>query len=196
METLGKISSSEGQVFEVCTGISPALIDRLIHASWQEDEALIKFTGDPKRFADRRATEQWLHEEGRKTYTLTPEADINTLAWFAWLRADPKIHIPDSSTDGELLEKYRATEGDGTHTVAARLYGDFRGKKLATPFMCMVHQDYMSRTKGAVSGIIADIHQDNIASQKLFQRLGYQLLWPKWDRTLWILDAAHMGNIQ
>jgi hypothetical protein len=60
--------------------------------------------------------------------------------------------------------------------VAARIYGKYRGLKLATPFMSLAHQDYMKQIQSDVAFILADIHADNIPSQTLFQRLGYSLL--------------------
>ena len=53
MEALETLTSHDGGKFVVYSGISDPLIDQLIIASGQNDEALKKFTGDPQRFSKK-----------------------------------------------------------------------------------------------------------------------------------------------
>ena len=69
------------------------------------DEQVIKFTSDPKRFKDRESFEVWL-KKGRKMYVMVDDNDkLCGITWFG-------------------------PEGDG-FTLAIRIYEQARGKGLA-----------------------------------------------------------------
>jgi len=75
-----------------------------------------------------------------------------------------------------LLREYLATDGKGNYTVAARMYGEYRGKRLATPFLEVTHREFViSIGEDRIASIVALIHEENIPSQRLFAKLGYQL---------------------
>ena len=80
MDILESLTSQDGGDFFMRSGISDPLIEQLVIASSQDDEALKKFTGDPKRFSDIEKVRLWLQEEGRRVYTLTPADDKEILA--------------------------------------------------------------------------------------------------------------------
>ncbi len=191
MKPFETILSSEGGMFAVHTGISEILLEQLVAASTVDDEALRKFTDDPVRFSNQEKARKWLQGE-RRVYTLTPKDHPDRLAGFGWFREDQVLHIPHVIENKTLLEEYQSTQGKGVYTIAARMYGEYRGQRLATPFMESIHREYLSHLGDIVVSIIAIIHEENLPSQKLFARLGYQLSGTQKNRTFWILNRENL----
>ncbi len=191
MELFETILSSEGDIFAVHTGISEILLEQLVAASTADDEALQKFTDDPVRFSHQEKAKKWLQGK-RRVYTLTPKDHPDRLAGFGWFRDDKMLHIPDIVENTTLLEEYQSTQGKWVSTVAARMYGEYRGQRLATPFMESAHREYSAHIGGNINSIIALIHAENLPSQKLFARLWYQLAWTQKNRTFWILNHTNL----
>jgi hypothetical protein len=144
MYSIGEITSSKEESFTVHSGISDPLLDQLVAFSTSDDPDLRAFTSDAKRFISSENTKKWVQASTRKIYTLTPESNIHSLAGFGWFREDKDFHYPDTIVDRELLRQYEQVSSSHTrHTVAARIYGKYRGLKLATPFMQLAQKDYM-----------------------------------------------------
>lgn len=143
MHPIGEITSSGDDTFIVHAGISDPLLEQLVAFSTSNDPDLRSFTHDATRFLTREDTQKWAQDTTRKIYTLTPETNTQSLAGFGWFREDKNFHYPDTVVDRELLRQYEQVSSTQTrHTVAARIYGEYRGLKLATPFMQLAQKDY------------------------------------------------------
>lgn len=183
LEDLKRVHSFENIVFwetlyieniwenELHLGISEKHLDNIIsYTQDDEDTALQKNTSDRKRFASRSNIQKWYQDNGRRIFTLiSPNGE---LLWITYFR--PSL-APD------IIEKYDtilcATLKHSSHksTGGIRLYPLARGKGLAKDFLSVSERVYRSEFPDTV--ICVDIEEENIASQKTFEKCGYQLIW-------------------
>ena len=155
--------------FEIYYGISGKHVDELINFSQDlKDTSLQENTGDLKRFTCIEGSKKWYNDaEDRHVFTLVSHCWKLAGLWWArpcsvpdiWEVLSHKAHDVLMSNTGNL------------HTGGVRIYPDFRGKRIATPFVNKCSLYYSDIFPKHV--MCVDVHEENIPMQKWFQRSGY-----------------------
>lgn len=136
--------------------LSPEQIQQLRDYA-ANDELVMRFTRDIERFS-RQNLSRWL-DKGRDIYTIVDED--NGLLAICWLG---KKECPVGNN------KYN-------YTLALRLYGPLRGKKLASIFLEWATKKFL--TKNIVNypaGIWIEPSSNNDAMRKVCEKNGYKLI--------------------
>ncbi len=161
------ISLEEWGDFSIVLWIPEDQIEQLIRYSQNvDDTALLKNTGDFKRFSSRKKFEKWYNDEGRHLFCML-DKDWE-IAWIWWGRP-AKLPTIKEIINQEVYEEVEKNTKN-IHTSAIRIYPKYRGKWLVkTLFLSDTHYKkifspvYMS----------VDIEESNKASQKSFERQWY-----------------------
>lgn len=128
---------------QIKEGLTDKQIRQLIEFT-STDEAVQKFTSDPKRFKDFKTAKNWVKKPTLKVYAL-----VNTkgnLAGIAWAEEKPWNSYPT--------------------TTGIRVYEDYRGKGVAASF----YKEILGKIQGEVWVMIS---ADNLASIRLHEKLGF-----------------------
>ncbi len=159
--------------FELHLGIPENGIQEIIDYSLDEtDIALRKWTSDwKKRFISIENLSSWYQDDNRYPFTLLWEN--KKVVWIWWWRPAKMPNIR------EILDKkvYEVLESNqqSTHTSWVRIYPIARWEGLAKPFI--------EACTGYYDGLFANIHmcididEENIASQKAFEKSWFQKVW-------------------
>lgn len=156
---------------ELYLGILEEHIPKIIQYSNDlQDEGLQKNTSDQKRFSTLETLEKWYQDKNRYTFTLvSKEGNIAGLVFYRPCLPPVITEVWDQS-----LVKLLEENSDSIHTQWARIYPAFRGQWLARSFIFTSEKYYrMIFPTGIIS---IDIDTENIASQKSFQKAGYQFV--------------------
>lgn len=138
----------------------------------ESDRALRAGTGDwKKRFISLENISAWYHDSERYPFTLLDRENTVLGLWWGRPAEMPQINeIFDQDAYNILQEN-----ADNIHTSGIRIYPAARGKWLASAFI-----EVCSRCYGMVYPDFCmsdDIGAENIASQKAFEKLGFQRVW-------------------
>lgn len=161
------------QHYTVEQGWLDTLAPELVEAS--KEPRIMQFTPNDhlKRFSTVEAANSW-HDNSEKNpviYALRDETS-RELAGIAWFSRQQHEHInPTYST-----------------TFAIRLYDIARSQGLSYPFAQVVHNDYTSAPEIERGNIWLETDQDNIAAQKLYEKLGYTTILAANNRIIMGLD--------
>lgn len=135
------------------------------------DTALQKNTSDMKRFSSKENLEKWYSDEARYTFTLvSKEWEIAGILWY-------RPSLPPIIVEGREKEKIKELfeKTEFAHTGGIRIYPNFRGKGLATPFLQQSEKHY--KQIFPTGWICIDINEENIASQKSYEKAWYSFIW-------------------
>lgn len=147
-------------------GITEALINEVIWYA-NTDSEIKKFTSDFKRFKDRESSRNWL-KKGRIIYTLTSGERLLGLIWLG------EEIMP---SDGQFIRDIN--EQEYGVTFAIRIYGEARGKHLASKFINIVLNAFVKSAdfnKFKKKGIWLEASADNAAAVKVYTRIGFRLV--------------------
>lgn len=147
-------------------------LDSIIKYSQDKsDKALLENTSDSKRFKDLKSLEKWYKDNWRYVFSIIDNKW--NISWFWQARPCKKPIIK------EFIDKknYKLLENnlENIHTSGIRIYPEHRWKKLAWPLIDLSHKYYKKIYPNFVMSI--DIENDNLASQKSFERFWYKLIW-------------------
>lgn len=152
----------------VKTGISEREIVQLLKYSYTDKEVL-RFTSDLKRFAGRKAFDEWF-SQGRIVYTLVDRK--NNLLGIAW--------FGEKTLPEEKFSEPIDTENYGI-TFAIRIYEEARGKSLAKKFMTEAFLRFFETEnyrKIKKNGIWLQTSIDNIPALKTYLGFGFRQVSP------------------
>ncbi|MEK9179253.1 MAG: hypothetical protein AAB893_02180 [Patescibacteria group bacterium] len=158
-------SPKTGQKFYFFNGITEKLIKEVLYYS-TNDESVVAFTSDSKRFKDRVAYDEWI-KKGKTVYTLVDTQE--KLAGLIWFNKKPLQFESINSLDYDT-------------TGAIRTYGTARGAGVSKLFLTEALSIYKKtieyRTSG--KGIWLETSVENLPAIKLytecdFRRLGLNL---------------------
>lgn len=107
-----------------------------------------------ERFPDEAHAEAWYRSVSpRIIYSLFRASELAGVVWYS--------HAPRANLDAN-------------YTMAIRLYGPAKGRRLATPLLKAVEDDLEERSPIVVAGIWLETDHDNIAAQRTYLRAGYE----------------------
>lgn len=174
--------------FEVYLGIPDTAIPVIVwYSNNQEDTALQNNTSDQKRFWTQVNLRSWYDDPWRHTFSiLDPEGNISWIAFYRPSQAPEILEVSDTQEMGKL--------DDASHisTGWIRLYPNARGKRLASPLLDVSERVYRLAYPNTV--ISVDIEEDNIPSQKAFERAGYKHVW-YWENKKTVWNDTHRRKI-
>lgn len=158
--------------WELHIGISKSHFwDIVKNSTNTNDTALQKNTSDMKRFSSRENLAKWYSDEARYTFTLvSKEWEIAGILWYR--PSLPPIIVEEREKE-KIKELFEKTEF--AHTGGIRIYPNFRGKGLATPFLQQSEKYY--KQIFPTGWICIDIDEENIASQKSYEKAWYSFIW-------------------
>lgn len=156
--------------FQIHLGIKETLIPQLIeHSQNLEDIDLQKNTGDKKRFSDTEKIRSW-YQQWRYVFTLISQKWELAGIWWARPCTLPKLSkIANNELWNEIGNKEK-----NLHTNAIRIYPNFRGQRIGTPFISDCSMYYRDMFPNAIMCI--DTDSDNIPLQKVYEKKWYTLL--------------------
>lgn len=124
--------------------------------------------------ADAETLLRWRNDPGaRKGSRQQNEVTLDQhLAWFeASLGRDDRILLVASDKDGEAGTVRWDRVSDGEWEVSITVAPERRGRGLALPLLSAGERDLVRRTGAATA--LADVHEDNVPSRRLFAVAGY-----------------------
>ncbi len=155
--------------FQIYLWINHTHVSELIEYSQDSsDTAIQKNTGDKKRFTHREKIQKWYEAPGRYFFSLVSSEWKLAGIWWGRPCTAPKIQ----EIQDPMAHKTLQDNASNLHTNAIRIYPDFRGQRIATPFVhtCMIYY----RDTFPKSVMCIDTSTTNIPLQKSYQRAGYQ----------------------
>ena len=162
-ELLGSIEIEGEASLSFCKGITVEQAEEIVLYA-NQDESVMKFTSDPKRFKDNLAFHEWL-KKGRSIYTLS---DISgKLAGVIWFGPKEMPYKPYT----EALDR----DAYGI-TFSIRIYGHWRGKHLARRFSEMAFADYYKSQEylGVPNkGMWLETSADNTPAVTAYEKYGF-----------------------
>lgn len=156
--------------YEVHLGIPQSWIQEIVDYTLdQSDTALREGTGDwKKRFISVDNLSAWYKDEGRYPFTLLDTH--GSVVWLWWGRPAKLPYI--SEIQNQDMYSLMQENEDNMHTSGIRIYPSARGKWLASKFMEVCGRCYfLIFPEYCMSD---DVGEDNIASQKSFEKLWFQ----------------------
>lgn len=159
--------------YELHLGIPQTGIQEIVNYSTDEtDIALREWTSDwKKRFISIENLSSWYDDIDRYPFTLlSSDGKVAGLWWWRPAKC-PNI----TEVIHEHLNKTLSENLDNTHTWAIRIYPFARWDRLASPFMKACSRYYSSLFPDAY--MCVDIDEQNVPSQKAFERLWYEKVW-------------------
>lgn len=121
------------------------------------DELVMRFTRDIERFSEQKVS-RWL-EKGRDIYSIV-DSDDNLLG-ICWFGPKP-CPVDKKNYD---------------YTLAMRLYGALRGKKLANIFLVWATKEFLHKNKNSLPiGIWIETSNNNLPMIKICEKNGYKLI--------------------
>ena len=158
--------------YTLSVGIRESSIEKIIeYSNDQSDTALMQNTGDKKRFSDREKFESWYRDDGRYLFSLTEKDGTIAGIWYGRPSELPELSQIDNIEYTEFLME----NAERVHTGWIRIYPNARGKWLATPLILRSSYYYRHIYPDAIMSI--DIDEENIASQKAYEKAGYISIW-------------------
>lgn len=154
---------------ELHFGISEKNIHALIDYSQDVDDiALQENTGDKKRFSETEKIKNWYQDEKRYVVSLVSQTWELAAIWWGRPAQAPRISEVWDSELVEILE----VQKNMLHTSGVRIYGKFRGQKLAAPFIEKCTRLYADIFPEEV--LCVDVKEDNIPMQKVYEKTGHK----------------------
>lgn len=163
LEKPAKVETTSGLTFDFKQGVAEEQISQLITFA-SKDPEIIRWTSDPKRFANYKAYEKWLKKE-RVIYTLADqEGNLQGIIWFGEERLPEKEYIREINPS------------DYGITFAIRTYGEARGKGIAKVFMNkalkkFLHSERYKET--TANGIWLETSVENRSAVGLYEKGGW-----------------------
>lgn len=158
--------------YTLALGISEKQAHELVTYSLDDsDEALQENTWDRSRFATYDKIVSWYDSPNRYVFTLTDTHGILAGIWWSRKCDFPNVWEILNQDAYDLMKN----NTDLLHTNAVRIYPDFRGQRIASPFIDLCSMYYSDLFPRKI--ICVDVKQDNIPMQKSFDRSGYMQVW-------------------
>lgn len=162
-QTIGFCETADGEKLAVTFGLDEKGVDGFKKRSCdQTDEELMRFTSDYKRMC-LGSYEAWYAKERYPFALLNKAGELAGIIWFG-----PKA-FPDTTKAGLSTPQL---PGNDWHTFAIRMYGAYRGKRLAFPFASFVFEAYTRFLPH--HPVWLDTDAENAGAIRLYGKLGFK----------------------
>lgn len=160
---IGEVQAADGEALNVTFGLSEKTVAEFKKRSCdQTDEELMRFTSDYKRMC-LGSYEAWYAKERYPFALLNKAGELAGIIWFG-----PKA-FPDTTKAGLSTPQ---SPGNDWHTFAIRMYGAYRGKRLAFPFASFVFEAYTRFLPH--HPVWLDTDAENAGAIRLYGKLGFK----------------------
>ena len=138
--------------FTFYRGWNDELAEKLVERSTEPDSLTWTPRDHAERFSSVELAHEWYQKASRRVvYSLFRAAELAGVVWYSQaVRPD----IPDN------------------YTMAIRLYGPAKGRRLASPLLLATEQDLIDNTND-VTGIWLETDIENEAAKRSYSRAGY-----------------------
>jgi RimJ/RimL family protein N-acetyltransferase len=131
----------------------------------------------PATPADARLFFDWRNDKlvAAQSFSSDPIEFDQHKNWFESKLADPDSHLYVFQSDDRDAGQVRFDQDNDSALISYSLDAGFRGKGLATPLLqCAI--DTFCRENPVVRTLIAKVKKDNTASNRVFEKLEFDLL--------------------